>query len=86
QWVGFNGVQKAQKDPATFPDWSPAIASSMRAETDAFISNVVLDGDGTLDTLLTAPYTVIDDSLAKFYGVTMQAGTGARRVDLDPAQ
>ena len=40
-------------------------------------------GDGSLTTLLTAPYTFMNAKLATFYGATGPTGTAFERVELD---
>lgn len=88
QWLGYERVQGAAKDPTLFPDWSPAIAAYMQEETRQFLDHSVFDGGGDLRTLLTAPYTYVNADLAAFYGVDAPGATSADfvRVDLDPAK
>jgi hypothetical protein len=44
-------------------------------------------GDGRLETLLTAPYSILDGGLFDLYGVARPAGTtGPVRVELDPTR
>jgi hypothetical protein len=45
----------------------PALLRSMDRETWEFTANL-LDGDGRLETLLTAPFSFIDERLARLYG------------------
>jgi hypothetical protein len=63
------------------PDLGPMLAKEM----EAFVSSVFVTGDGTLKTLLTAPYTFANATTAKEYGLTV-AGTAMTKVDLNPAQ
>jgi hypothetical protein len=72
------------KDPATFPAWTPSLGPLMKAETLAFSRAVILEEQGSLATLLTAPWSYIDDALAPIYGVAPSGG--AARVDFDPAE
>jgi hypothetical protein len=59
----------------------------MQRETRAFVLDVAMDGDASLATLLTAPYTFVDAGLAKVYGVAGTfAGPALAKVQLDPAQ
>ncbi|WP_437552142.1 DUF1588 domain-containing protein [Sorangium sp. So ce367] len=46
------------------------LLASMRKEIEAYGSAVVLDEDGTLDTLMFAPYTFVDARLAEHYGMS----------------
>lgn len=68
QWLELRAIDDVERDPEAFPDWSPELLQSMRAETKTFFEEVILKGDGTLETLLTAPYSYVDSSLAEHYG------------------
>ncbi len=68
QWLDLERIDAAEKDAKAFPTFNKGIASLMREETDRFLDDVVWEGNGDLDSLFTAPYTFMDNSLAKFYG------------------
>lgn len=59
-----------------FKGWSPQIASDTRREAEAFIAEVMWSDDHRLETLLTAPYTMVNQRLAKFYGLEGADGLG----------
>ena len=69
QWLGYTRLTSLDKDPATFPAWSGAVAAAQREEIERFIDHVVFESDARLSTLLTAPYTFVDSTLAQFYGL-----------------
>jgi Protein of unknown function (DUF1592)/Protein of unknown function (DUF1588)/Protein of unknown function (DUF1595)/Protein of unknown function (DUF1587) len=54
-------------------------------ELEAFVASVFVAGDGTLKSLLTAPYTFANASTAPEYGLTAN-GSGFTQVQLDPSQ
>jgi hypothetical protein len=54
-------------------------------ELEAFVASVFVAGDGTLQSLLTAPYTFANASTAPEYGLSVN-GPGFTQVQLDPAQ
>ncbi|WP_437817631.1 DUF1592 domain-containing protein [Sorangium sp. So ce1078] len=56
------------------------LLASMRKEVAAYGSAVVLDEDGTLDTLMFAPYTFVDARLAEHYGMSGVDGDEPTRV------
>jgi hypothetical protein len=58
----------------------------MQTEVNQLVDAVVWDGDGKVSTLLTAPFTFVNDRLAAFYGIAAPAGQGFQRVELDPYQ
>jgi hypothetical protein len=69
-------LDQIEKDPARFPGWSPALRAAMHDELGAFVDAVVREGDGRIDTLLTARFTVASDlTAAAFYE------RGAGRID-----
>src|SRR5690606_29796529 len=70
QWLALVDENAVVRDGTVFPDWDPALYAAMRAETQTFIEQVVLHGDGKLETLLTASYSYLDPDLAAHYGVT----------------
>jgi hypothetical protein len=57
------------KDPATYPDFSPALAASMREEALRMIEAVV-EGEQPLTDVLTTQKTFVDDKMAAFYGLS----------------
>ncbi len=69
QWLALGDPAEIVRDPETFPGWDPALFSAMRVETETFVREVVLHGDGRLATLLTAEFSYLDPDLAAHYGV-----------------
>ncbi len=86
QWLKLDLVELASKDASIFDGFTPAVKSSLREETLAFLDNVIWEGDGSVDTLLTAPYTMMNATLAEYYGVTGPTGDAFERVELDPSR
>lgn len=83
QWLATSGLDSRVKDPELFPQWGPSLAEQMEAETVAFADEVLRRGDGTLETLLTADWSIVSPDLAALYGVDAPQA-GMQRVDLDP--
>jgi hypothetical protein len=83
--LGLERLESLSRPADKYPEWSPALAAAMRADNEAFVASVVLDGDARLETLLTAPIAFVDFTLAKVYGVSAGSSTGTTpaRVDLD---
>jgi hypothetical protein len=86
QWLFAFGSQS--HDMTTLGKSSPlftaSAAAGVQTEFTQFISSVY-SGDGTLQTLFTAPYTYANHDLAAIYGATGPA-TGFAQVQLNPAQ
>jgi Protein of unknown function (DUF1592)/Protein of unknown function (DUF1588)/Protein of unknown function (DUF1587)/Protein of unknown function (DUF1595)/Protein of unknown function (DUF1585) len=67
-WLDFDRIGSVGKANTVFPEYSPKLGQTMREETERFIEHVVFNGSARYEELLTAPYTVVDDSLAAVYG------------------
>jgi hypothetical protein len=88
QWLGVDGVTMVEKNAEVYPAFSPDLAQAMAAETAAFATWVLREGDGKLETLLTADFTVTEDpGLLALYGATLPADhTPGDPVPLDATQ
>ncbi len=82
QWLGLSRIDTLVKDSARYPKFTPSIRPHLRAEVDAFLDHVIWEGDGTLKTLFTAPYTFLNGTLANYYGLPSPSGTGMVKVEL----
>jgi hypothetical protein len=86
EWLGVGDIASASKDPATYPTYSVAVRDAMQSETLAFVDWLMWTSDAKVDTLLTAPVSFLNASLASFYGVPNVTGDSLQRVELDPTQ
>ncbi len=68
EWLGLNGFQNKGKDSTVYPDFLDYRASMIQ-ETNDFVEEVAFHRDGTLRTLLSAEFSVVDESMAEFYGL-----------------
>lgn len=68
QWLGLSRLANVKKDAMLYPDFNTQIQDAMAEETRQFIASVVLTDKGGVKDLLSAPYTMIDARLAKYYG------------------
>ena len=83
QWLEVDLVEAAMKDATMFPEWSPELAHDLREETLAFLDELVLGG-GSVDEIFLSPFTMMNDRVASFYGVTPPgSGDAFVRVPLD---
>jgi hypothetical protein len=85
QWLQLRELPEADKDPAAFPRYSDELLGLWKQETDAFLA-AVWQGDARLDTLLSAPFSMMNGKLAAFYGVSGPTGDAFTKVMLDPTQ
>jgi hypothetical protein len=87
EWVGLHNVGEVFKDAEMFPSFDDATRSAMAVEAARFAEHVFFEGDGRLETLLTAPYTLIDEPLFAIYGIEAPAGHDpSEPVQLDATQ
>lgn len=80
-WLGAEKVAQATKSPLLFPGFDDRVREGLAAEIGALGAHVVLDGDGRLETLLTAPQAFVNVDTAPYYGLT---GVGGRTLALAP--
>jgi hypothetical protein len=64
----------------------PEIAPLAVAETERFIDDVTWGEPGDFSSLLTAPFTFVNEPLAQFYGIAGVSGDAFQRVELDPTR
>jgi hypothetical protein len=69
QWFDLDKIAEVNPDPATHPDFTPALRTAMRQEIDQFVESTIFDGAGTFAALLTSPATTVDTTLADLYNV-----------------
>ncbi|HEY2900494.1 MAG TPA: DUF1592 domain-containing protein [Polyangia bacterium] len=86
EWMSLDQVSDRPKDMMVYPQFNDALKTAMNDEANAFVSNVVFDGDGLLKSLLTANYSYLEASSAAVYGVSGVSGTTAARTSLDSTQ
>ena len=74
QWLEANLLPVTEKDPSTFPTFTPSVATDMAGEVHAFVESSARDPNGTLASMLNAPYSYLTQNLAQFYGVSLGSG------------
>jgi hypothetical protein len=68
QWLGIDS-------PPGTSTGTMVSGTEMAAESTAFIEDVMTNGDGSLQTLLSSPSSFVDGPLATLYGVTAPGGS-----------
>lgn len=79
QWLGLRRLEEVTPDPATYPDFDEELRAAMRAETELLFEAVLREDRGALD-LIAAPFTFLNERLARHYGVSGVEGPRFRRV------
>lgn len=86
QWLGLETVTEIDKDPALFPTFDAEAAAAMRASSEAFLDEVMWEGDGLYSTLLTSPVSYVSAPIAGILGVSGDFGPTLERVELDASK
>ena len=93
EWLELDGtathhsIDSAPKSPTRFPNDSRALRAAMRAEVEALVTSVVLDGRGSYSDLLESRRAYVSGALASLYGLEGSPETDpARWVDLPASE
>ncbi|MEN9797242.1 MAG: hypothetical protein RL653_938 [Pseudomonadota bacterium] len=78
EWLELGRLDGLSKDPGTYPLYSPALASAMRQETQAFLGDLVARGADFRD-FLDAPDTFVNADLARLYGIADVPASGFQK-------
>jgi hypothetical protein len=79
QWLRLQDIDKVHPDPNYFPNFDDNLADMMRRETIEFFNTIVREDRSVLD-LYNADFTVINERLARHYGIPGVAGPHFRKV------
>jgi hypothetical protein len=82
KWLGLNSLDSVKPDPAIFQGFNEALRKDFSAETELFISSILLEDRSIMD-LMTADHTFLNDRLARHYGIQGITGSQFRRVTLE---
>lgn len=82
QWLELDLIDNLEKDSEIFPTFTREIRDLVRKETEAFMDHVIWEGDGSVETLLTADFSFMNAELAAFYGLEGPSGSEFERVQL----
>jgi hypothetical protein len=86
-WLDLRQLPRLRRQVSLYPNWNDSLTQLFGDETRGFATSVVFDGAGDLRTLLTAPYTYGDPSLAAYYGGTAgPVQNGLARIELPPTE
>jgi hypothetical protein len=69
-----DAVLNTRKDPMTFKGWTDALAADLSAEADTFVRQVLWHEGAQLSTLLSADFSMLNASLATYYGAADASG------------
>ena len=87
QWLQLTHLDSLTKDSGVYPNYDNSLRGLWKEEIQTFVEQVILEGDGSLRTLLTANYSFMNEELASFYGddvLDSISGPELRQVQLQP--
>lgn len=73
-WLGISKVASVSKDFNLFPTFPGTLQPSMVEESHRFVDSVLSQHGGSLTTLFTADWSILDTNLATHYGVSVPSG------------
>lgn len=82
QWLDLDQLQEFNRDPAVYADLPENLPELLREETRSLVRQLLGSPGGSLQELLTAPYTFVNAELGEHYGLAgAPAGSEFVRVD-----
>jgi hypothetical protein len=78
-WLSLDRLKSLRPDPSVFPQVDGALLEAMGTETRLFVLSQFQDDRDAVE-LWTAPYTFVNERLARHYGMSGVSGTNFRRV------
>jgi hypothetical protein len=85
KWLNVNNLNAVQPDPLLFPEFNDQLRKDFGVEIESFVSSIFLQ-DRSVNDLLTASHTFLNERLARHYGITNVLGPQFRRVELQDPQ
>ncbi|HET9958739.1 MAG TPA: DUF1592 domain-containing protein [Polyangiaceae bacterium] len=81
EWLDLDHLDEFARDASVFPNLPTQLPDWYRQETQSFVRALLSNPQGSLNELLTAPYTYANKGLASHYGLTGPTGDAFVRVD-----
>ena len=82
-WLNLREMEFTIPDKSLFPEFNHYILRSMPLETEAFLRELIMQ-DLPVTHIVKSDYVMINESLAKLYGMDGIAGPEIRKVQLPP--
>ncbi len=81
QWLNLRRVDEVVVDPTKYPNYDDSLLQAFQQETEMFVASTIRE-DRSLNDLLDADYTFVNERLARHYGLPGVYGSRFRRVQL----
>jgi hypothetical protein len=83
QWLDIGALQRVAINPNYYPKFDPTLKASMRGETIHFFGELFQKNLSALN-ILDSNFTMLDEPLAKHYGLAGPKGSRFERVSIKP--
>lgn len=83
QWLDVGALQRVAINPNYYPKFDSTLKASMRGETIHFFGELFQENLSALN-ILDSNFTMLDEPLAKHYGLTGPKGSRFERVSIKP--
>jgi mono/diheme cytochrome c family protein len=80
QWLGVETVANTPRSTTLFPEFTDAVRMAMLEETRRFVTHVIFDSTHRYEELFTSREGFVNETLARYYGITGVTGSEWRRV------
>ena len=84
QWLDLSGIDRVAVNPEYYPEFEDRLKPMMRKETHAFFSEILRKNLSALN-LIDSDFTMLNEPLAKHYGLSGPQGGSFERVELEQA-
>ena len=81
QWLNLRRISEVVVDPLRYPNYDESLLQAFKQETELFVANSIRE-DRSVNELLDADYTFVNERLARHYGISGIHGSRFRRVTL----
>jgi hypothetical protein len=85
QWLNIRGIAASEPIASLYPDFDSTLREAFRREVELFFASIIQE-NRSVDDLLTADYTFVNERLARHYGIPGVYGPQFRRVQLGADQ
>jgi hypothetical protein len=82
QWLYLRNLEAVIPDMRLYPDFDDNLRQALRQETELFFESILRE-DRSVQGLIEADYTFLNERLARHYGIPHVYGSRFRRVSLD---
>ncbi len=81
QWLDLRALERVAVNPEFYPEFNSRVMADMRRETEAFFEEILRNDVSALN-FLDSDFTMLNERLAKHYGIEGVVGTEMSRAPL----